>query len=501
MQDDGKRYSMSHWTDCWLVYYKHGRANMNKNMCDFLEFEKDEKLFTRVYRGVNYWQCVRYDIQRAISFKETDRIGNSSEKSQRIFGKAGALLKCCLGDIKDAMHLKTSDLLYFDEQFYRCVDGKLADTCFDYFGFEEQFSVQRCYHHEMSEKKPQCTGIGVSAAALLQGSLYYLTKLIPHMFSDVQEERYIIDLCQNIRSKFNVDIYADRLIQKVKDVVLHHQIYGRYYGWIIRRVKPKAIFVVSHFDSKLFPLYQVAHKYHVPVIELEHGLVTNHEAYNYRDLTAKGKYLPDFFFTYGEFWKQYVQLPICMKPISVGNSFLESQKKKYSDVTPDDKMIVFYSGGIGIEQAQFVIDFYKKNFDNGYRVCFKPHPVEYMDFDNLYPVFKEYPEIRIIPKEMNLYELLASAKHHVAAASTVLFEAAIFDVKRYVMYWPEWIQYIQPLIDMGLAEVFHDLDELQELLECEKDIDKSMLDFIWKSNARENALKALDNIISGAAGD
>lgn len=470
---------------------------MDKKLCDFLEFEKDEKLFARIYKGVSYWQCVRYDIQRAISFNEMNRIGNSSQHRQAVLRKAGSLLQHGLGDLMAAIHLGTGELLYFDEQFYRYVDGKLADTCFDYFGFDNQLSVQRCYHHDASEKRAQCTGIGVSAAALLQGGLYKMSKIVPSMFADVQEDKFIIDLCKSISLKFGIDIRADRIIQKVKDVVLHHKIYGKYYKWIIKRVKPKAIFVVSHFDSKLFPLYEVAHKSHVPVIELEHGLVTNHEAYNYRDLTAEGKYLPDFFFTYGDFWTQYVQLPVCMKPIAVGNSFLESQKKKYSNITPDEKKIVFYSGGIGLEQAQFVIDFYKRNVKNGYHVCFKPHPVEYSDFDKLYPVFEEYPEICIIPKEMNLYELLASAKHHVAAASTVLFEAAIFDVKRYVMYMPEWIQYIQPLIDIGLAEVFHSLDELQELLEREKNVDKSMLEFIWKSNASANALEALDNIISG----
>lgn len=65
------------------------------------------------------------------------------------------------------------------------------------------------------------------------------------------------------------------------------------------------------------------------------------------------------------------------------------------------------------------------------------------------------------------------------------------------MYRPEWIQYIQPLLDIGLAKLFYNLDQLQELLAEEENVDKSMLDFIWKRNARENALKALENIING----
>lgn len=469
---------------------------MDKDLCDFLEFEKSEKLFARSYKGVSYWQCVRYDVQRVISFSEMGRIGDNSQKDESIWRKASVLLKRGVEDLKNAITLKTSDLLYFDEQMYRYVDGKLVDSCFDYFEIEDRFSVQRCYHHEMVEKKPLCFGIGVSIAALMQGGLYRLSKLLPNMFEDTQEDQFIVDLCHKINYKFNTQICAERMIQKVKDVVLHYRVYGRYYGWLIKKVKPKAIIVVTHFDSKLFPLYGVAHKHRVPVIELEHGLITNHGAYNYKDLESEGKQLPDFFFSYGDFWTQYIQLPICMKTIAVGNAFLESQRRMYSDIKPDDKTIVFYSGRIGNEQVKFVIDFYKRNIGNGYRVCYKPHPREYSDFRELYPVFEAYPDIRIIPKETNLYELLAGAKHHVAAASTVLFEAAIFDVKRYVMYMPEWIQYIQPLIDIGLAKMFRNLDELQELLEEEDDADKSMLDYIWKSNARENALKTLENIIN-----
>ena len=70
-------------------------------------------------------------------------------------------------------------------------------------------------------------------------------------------------------------------------------------------------------------------------------------------------------------------------------------------------------------------------------------------------------------------------------------------MKRYLLYRPEWIQYIQPLLDIGLAKLFYNLDQLQELLAEEENVDKSMLDFIWKRNARENALKALENIING----
>jgi len=472
---------------------------MDNMLSEFLEFERDEGLFLRKYKNVSYWQYIRFGIgKKKIRLRTKAITGDQVQKKKKYLNELYKVFKGSLCDLKKGVSLKQRDLLYLDQQFTQYIDGEQVDPYFDFWEFAEHFSIQRCYYGKESvgKKGAECDGIGMAVAKLEQGIQYHLSKLLP-MFADKDEDQFIRGLCDKIYDRFHVDISKAQMIQSVRDVVIHHRVYGRYYHWLIKKVKPKAIIVVDHYESVLFPLYEIAHKLHVPVIELEHGLISNHEAYNYKDLMAVGKILPDFFFAYGDFWKQYIQLPICMRPVAVGNPFLESQRLKYQNITPDEKTIVFYSDEIGIEEAQLVIEFYKRNADNGYHVCFKPHPREYPYMRELNSIFDEYPEIQIIPQDMNLYELLAGAKHHVAAVSTVLFEAAIFDVKRYVLYRPEWIQYIQPLLDIGLAKLFYNLDQLQELLAEEENVDKSMLDFIWKRNARENALKALENIING----
>jgi CDP-glycerol glycerophosphotransferase (TagB/SpsB family) len=473
---------------------------MDKILSDFLEFERDEGLFGRKYKGVYYWQYVRHMVgKKSILFKTKATTGDQVIRKKNYPNEIVSLLKQSLCDLRKGLILKNSELLYFDQQASRYIDGKQVDPYFDFWELDRRFSIQKCYYREVNESKVRGRdeGIGVAFAELMQGIVYHLSKIVPGIFADEKEDRFIRDLCVKVHDRYNVMIPKKRMIQIIRDTVIRHRIYGIYYYRLIKKVNPKVIIVVCHFDSKLFPLYEVSHKCGVPVIELEHGLVSNHDAYNYKDLTSEGKILPDFFFMYGDFWKQYIQLPVCMQPVAVGNPFLESQRLKYQNIIPDEKTIVFYSDEIGIEEAQLVIEFYKRNADNGYRVCFKPHPREYPHMRELYSIFDEYPEIQIIPQDMNLYELLAGAKHHVAAVSTVLFEAAIFDVKRYVLYRPEWIQYIQPLLDIGLAKLFYNLDQLQELLAEEENVDKSMLDFIWKRNARENALKALENIING----
>ena len=471
---------------------------MDNILSEFLQFESDEGLFARKYRGVSYWQCIRHDVgKKYIRLQTKVTIGDQIQRKENYFGKITSLLKESLCDFKKGMLLKNCDLLYFDQQEIRYIDGKQVDPYFDFWEFHKQFSIQKCYYSEVGKKRTKYAGIGVAAAELEQGILYRLSKLVPKRFEDREEDQFVRDLCDKIADRFHAVISKEQMIQTIRDVVIHYRTYGRYYHWLIKKVNPKAIIVVCHFDSKLFPLYEVAHQCHVPVIELEHGLVSNHEAYNYKDVADEGKMLPDFFFMYGDFWKQYIQLPACMQPVIVGNPFLDSRRAKYKNIIPEEKSVVFYSGETGYDEAQFAVDFYKNNRKKGYQVYFKFHPTEYAVWEEKYPILKECPEIKIVPKEMDLYELLASVKHHVAVVSTVLFEAVTFDVKRYVMITQEWIQYIQPLIDSGLAKGFCTMEEFQSLLEKDRESYECDVDFMWKEGARENGLRALRQIIKG----
>lgn len=473
---------------------------MDEILRDFLEFEKDEELFARKYKGVYYWQCIRFDIVNAVLYKGEMAENSQKENSKAYIVKAAVtLLKFALLDIKAAKLLKKQDILYFDQQNFRYVDSKQRDSYFDFFEFNNQYSVQRCFYETDRRKESIANDreIGVSIAGLAHGVLYELSKIVPKVCNDSDEDRFINELCDKIFRKFDVVISAKWLVQQVKDVAINYKVYAKYYAWLIEKISPKAIIVVCHYTSKLFPLYRIAHKKQIPVIELEHGLICNHDAYNYADLSAKGKSLPDFLFTYGDFWNQYTSLPVGMKAISVGNPYLENRRNKYGHIIPDENSIVFYSDVMfGIEQAQFAIEFYQKNASKKYQIFFKFHPSEYRNWEKKYPFLKEHPEIHIVPKEKDLYELLASAKHHVSVLSTVLFESVIFNVKRYVMVKPGRIQYIQPLIDIGLAKTFNDMEEFEKLIKEDIKKDEFINDTIWKSDARKNGLTALEKIIN-----
>ncbi len=473
---------------------------MDKKLYDFLEFEKKEILFKRKYRKIYYWQSIRTDIVRTILYNDTNKQNDSVdyERKKKYISNISSMIKGCFWDIRNSLVLKKCDILYFDQQIYRYIDGKAVDSHFDFFDVETKYSVQRCFYLSHGNTKEHAgKGVGIASAELIQGFFYTMYKKIPQLFVDVEEDKFIDGIIQRISQQFEISIPVDELKTRIRDAVIYHKVFEKYYSWLLKKVRPKAIVVVCHYETKLYPLYGVAQKYNIPVIELEHGLICNHDAYNYLDLSPEGKELPNYFLTYGEFWNRYIQLPDCMKAIAVGNPFFEYRSEKYKDIKHDEKKVVFYSDEItGREQARFAIDFYQEFQKDGYEVYFKFHPTEYHNWRERYQILVEHPEINIVPKEKDLYELLAEAKHHVSVASTVLFESAAYDVKRYVMIKPGWIQYIQPLIDLGLAKGFHNMNEFTELIKEETVNKRDLLESIWKTNAKENGLKVIGEIIN-----
>lgn len=471
---------------------------MNNILNEFDEFEQNENLFERKYKNVHYWQYIRLEFVRTLIYDKKYSLENVDKYHEPILKTIKKLVTGSLHDIKAYVKLGESDLLYFDRGYYRYIDGRKVDPNFDFFEFEKEYSIQRCCHFNSYGLKNDDKEIGISIPDLLEGFVAIISHAMPIIVKDKDEEKYIRNLCDVVYERFGIREDADRIINDVISAVLHHKIHTKYYVKLIKKVNPKAIFLVCHYNYKLFPLYYAAHKLNIPTIELQHGLITNHEAFIYADTSDKGKLLPDYIFTYGEFWNRYIKLPNCMKPVPVGNPLLEDRRKKYLGIAPDEKSVVFYSDpDAGMSQAKFAIEFYERNKDKGYQVYFKFHPFEFDTWQQKYTIFSEHPGIHIVPKDKDVYEILASAKHHVTAVSTVMYEAVIFDVKRYVLAVSDRNQdYLDPLLDTGMAIKIYNVNEFEKHIYENTQNNSQISHEIWKENARENGLNILDDIIN-----
>lgn len=450
--------------------------------------EKKENLFKRKYRNVNYWQMVRLNLVYLVE----SRSGSSEEHKVSVLRDN---MKYCLQNmIHDRVHLAKAgkcDILYFDQCSYSNIDGELKDTYFDFFDFEKDYNVYRCYYLKKGDSKK---GVGISVPLMKYYLFRLLSKIVPWLNYDKNETKFIRRLDNKIKQYGN-DVLIETQMHKA---VLLYKAYKPFYDKLLKKCSPEAVFVVCHYDEILFPLYSACREKGIPVIELQHGLAAGVNAYTYDDLTEYGKQLPSHIFTYGEIWDNYIHMPEVTKVMPIGNPYLENRKERYKKNKNDNKKIVVYS--FPDERDRLVdLSMYLAEKLRDYKVLLKLHPREIQYYVEIEERIWNYDNLQIVDKNVELYELLSTVGHHIAISSTVLYEAAIFKCHRYVYSRPVYISRMQPLIDAGLAAVFYDKDEIIKLIQTsdsESGIGKKD-NLMWKENAAVNAKCALNSIISG----
>lgn len=477
---------------------------MDKITQSFMELEKEKGLFKRKYCGIPYWQGIRLKIGWTITgIMATNETVSDTRKGK--WRKRSRLYKDFIKDFLNYCCLKKCDILYFDggmEGAYRNVDGKQVDVYFGYFGYEDKYQVERCYHIKGNKRNPLKPGIGVDLILPYKLMVKIQSLLNPQKRFDLKEDAFLHILCDEISKKYNKKISADTVIKDIRYNCELHIIYEKYYRKLLKKTVPKVIILKCHYGTAFYPLYKIAKEFSIPVIELQHGHVCNHLAYNYLDTSNEGKELPDYLFTYGDFWNEQIQLPMGTKIVSVGSPFLEAMKVKYKNDTPDERAIVFYSGTFsadGEELEKLAADFYNKYKDKGYKIYFKFHPGEASAWKNKYRILSESKGIQIVDPKLNIYQMFARAKHHVSVMSTVMYEAVSFDICRYIYRFEglkeDLLKICAPLVENGGAEKFSNVQELESLINKKTNTEVNFADRMWKHGAKENGQKALKEII------
>ncbi len=466
----------------------------------FFEFEKQNNLFQRKYLGIYYWQNIR-DMVWRMAYQKMAQVHidnmDDSEGEKSKLRKMHKLLLCAVKDITYFRRISHCDILYFDKAIYRECDGGLKDVHFDYWGFEEDYKIERIYYNQY-DNNIKTPGLSISWAQWGCINKYIVDFWIRKRVDNAEEE-FIRSLFASVERKLQINLSVSEIIQCVRKEVAREKSYRKYYERLLNKTTPKAIFVVCHYDERLYPLYLVARKKKIPVIELQHGLIYKLHQYTYYDKEAKGKKLPAYIFTYGTFWNNNIQIPKGVRAIAIGNPFTEDMVLKYMKNKASEKTIAIFSapGLIGLWKT-FVNVFIKKYGEEGWLILFKPHPREICGEKEK----KGWPEqVKIIKKELDVYQVLSISEHHVSVGSASLFESVMFEAQRYIYACDEGFKdgiatEMKPLIDMHLARSFRTPEELHMLLVGEKLLtDKGEREKFYASKAKENARTALKSII------
>ncbi|HEX6891888.1 MAG TPA: hypothetical protein VF141_14375 [Chryseolinea sp.] len=315
------------------------------------------------------------------------------------------------------------------------------------------------------------------------------------------ESERLFDIISYIENKLSVkeiDFSKGDVKKIVTDNVLKYISSRRLYRSFITSKRPKVIFLEDASYGNNAPILLAAKDNNIKVIELQHGFINNeHIAYNLgsgiADVSEMGRYFPDYFFAYGRFWSNSINIPSTR--ISIGNPFLTQSVNKFESVghnSGSDRTILFLSSGVTIKETNdFLTALAPVSQANGYHVIFRPHPSESKSIVERYKAALDLGVT--LSTNSALYADIACAGIVIGELSTALFEALAFSNKRCYLLWSSFTQsYLDHPMDMQTI----DSDTVGRIFE-ERGVqtNETQGSYFWETNWESRFQEAMTAII------
>lgn len=323
----------------------------------------------------------------------------------------GILLKNLIPDIFSLWRFKknqhwvftNSERRYFinESSFDRVTTG-LLNYIEGYLLFENPIPKGRTKSHKL---QPGERAIGMSWIFLLQ---FFITKITS------------LPIIDNLDA---LNAFLKKDVSKIRHIYRRILAGQRVYTLLIKVFKPKVIFVVCYYSN--FEIIRAANKCDIPVVELQHGLVSEgHRAYYFKE-EQPNIFMPDYFLSYGSYSSDLVVKGKVVQPeniLNYGFSFLEEVSKNLT-LSKELKVLkdrftttICITGQLEVTDTDLVamISDVSSSFPD---ICFifKPR------FLNRGVQFIEKPNF-IRTERMNTYELLKYCDFHLTVYSTCALE-------------------------------------------------------------------------------
>lgn len=310
--------------------------------------------------------------------------------------------------------------------------------------------------------------------------------------SFTREEKTILkDIMHEIYRKFGVRITLEDIV-KIDLLIRESRL--PLYKALLRKVTPEIVIVVCSYGKETF--IEACKSLNIPVVELQHGVINEyHLGYSYPGLKRKKRIFPDYFFAFGDFWKNSVKFPIGGDRIfSVGYPYLEREIEKCANIQKKEQLLFISQGTIGKELSKFAVDLSESN-QLSQKIIYKLHPGEYNRWRKEYPWLAE-AEIEVLDNDrIPLYHLFAESKIQIGVHSTAIYEGLAFGINTYLLNLPG-IEYMEYLIKKQYAKVVSSIDELIELIKEEKHAKHFNIKDFFRSSALNNIYNKLNELIT-----
>lgn len=457
---------------------------------ELLEREQKYKLNNKEINGFQFWQYERFYIYSCLRVSEqSDECTNNKKEWRKI-------LKYYIRNGRRFKKVDSVDICFIPHPRRILNDGAYECIYTDAIAkkFSNSIMLERFYNLQHLEPIKSSNVLYLDRTVIEANIQFILIKKFLR--------KHYRRIKQQIHTELQIALQGIATNEQIQRFTLHavqdyylYQYYRRSYRKMLLQLKPKLVVEVVSYSMHCMVINEICKELGVTTIEFQHGYMDrNHMAYNYTSGSIIRQF-PDKLYLYGNYYKTGIRYPIAQENIVVtGFPYFERETKSYQGLKKEDGRytIVFLSQGKWTPLlSQVAVDLQERMQGRNVRILYKLHPLEYETWRQIHPEL-ENSEIEIIGAGgMTLYECLAVSDVQVGVYSTTILEGLGFGLRTFI-YNQREASYMQNLLDMGIAELINNAQELVEKIE-QKNERQYDTDYFWHKDAMKNMEQALAN--------
>lgn len=462
---------------------------MNFNVMDFTKFEEENKLFDRKYNGQAYWQALRFIICEDLfsdRIQIYNKIAEKRGKKYYFFVILRSLKKIIINRYK----------LFFIPECEMVLFSDRPDKKKFFIALENLQGLSKLFiNSSMDNLKVNYNDYNFIDLCLIISVKYRIKKKLRNRFRDNKEYKYLKELESKIRKRYGKSMTAEQIEEYIFRINEQKKIFKKRILKIFKKTKCKYVLVVCYYDAVNMVVCEAARECGLPVIEMQHGVISNHEEYWFEDQRGINNYTPDYFLTFGDIHASWTKLLPHTKVIPVGFPYQISELEKVKGIETNNKAVIIYPD----EREEFekiVDEFTNIAVQKGYEIYLKLHPLNADYYFDYYPILSRNKNIKPIKaQDKSIYFWLKYGRHHIMGNTTVGLEAIVYDHTNICISQNTPHEQTQILIDWGIARSFSTSQELMELVDTPVFTDKAKYkERVWRDNAQENINKFINEI-------
>ncbi|WP_339710977.1 hypothetical protein [uncultured Kriegella sp.] len=356
-------------------------------------------------RHTFYYQILKKNIGFSSKFRTTSKV---------------QLIKNGLYGVKNLLRIKKFDYLFFNNADKRnlVVDKKKYDVFFD--AWADKLGQDRSLFVEWAIEKHWRSNEVYSKYVISD----LFIKLGCFLFTLFTKGRMsTLEALEKVKREYQLQIDIKKEVSSMYGKI-------RFYRFLLRLIRPRAIFLISSFTK--MDLVVAAHLENVKVYEAQHGYIGENHQFYLAYLNFGSLYYPDFLIAFGN-WEKHASVDHFIfkqqQIIPVGSLYLEhvqsNVKNKYLAELKESYTKIFCVTLQTVEETP-LLDFIMKEAlkNKEWLFILKPRNFNHLDYSK----YTQVENVVLFP-DYSVYEILKYSDYNITIYSTTAVEAEMFGVK------------------------------------------------------------------------